>query len=197
MDLGTLDLLVYGPDLVNRQSDPVVDGDLEWLPKLKELMTDLMVRCNGVGLSASQVGIFKRYVVVELRNRCVIDLINPEITRLYGREIDGRECCLSIPPFGNECPVPRPEYVIVEASGTDYKRKQWTFRGEDARLVQRILDLTTGTFFIDRVSESRKRLVLEKFGIWKKEWERKGRPFPYEGGELNARNARSFATYGR
>lgn len=196
MDVSRLTLQIYGPDLINVESEPVMESDLDWLPKLKEYMVSTMRRCNGVGLAAPQLGVFKRYVVIELKNGAVIDLINPDITKMYGREIDGLEGCLSLPPGGNECPVPRMECVDVEAEGTAYGRKRWEFRRDDARVVQHELDHLTGTFFIDRVSDKRRRQVLERFVIWKREWERQGKPFPWEGNE-NARVARTLSTYCR
>lgn len=196
MDFSKIGLMYYGPEMIHHESDPVEDADLSWLPKLKEAMVAMMRKSDGVGLAAPQLGVFKNYIVVELRNGNVIDLINPEVTRLYGKEIDGLEGCLSIPPFDNECQVPRMEHIDIECFGTDYRKKSWTFRRDDARIVQHELDHLTGTFFIDRVSEKRRLEVLQRFSIWKREWEKQGKPFPF-GGESNARVARSFATYGR
>jgi len=196
MDFSKLGLIVYGPEMIHRESDPVEESDLEWLPKLRDAMIATMRKSCGVGLAAPQLGIFKNYIVVELRNGNVIDLINPEVTRLYGKEIDGLEGCLSMPPFGNECPVPRMENADVECYGIEYEFRKWSFRRDDARVVQHELDHLTGTFFIDRVSEKRRMEVLQRFRIWKTEWEKQGKPFPF-GGETNGRVARSFATYSR
>lgn len=178
---GNIKLMLYGPELINIESDPVTDDDLEWLPKLKTMMRSIMGQAGGIGLAAPQVGVFKNFVLIQLRDGTVIDLVNPEITRLYGKEIDSPEGCLSIPPAGNECRVPRTEYVDIESEGIEYERRKWKFFHTDARVVQHELDHLTGTFFIDRVAEKKRRLVLERFEAWKFNWERLGRPFPYGG----------------
>jgi len=168
---GNITLRYYGPELINVESDPVTDDDLEWLPNLKPMMLKIMREAGGVGLAAPQVGVFKNFVLIELRNGTVIDLVNPEITRLYGKETAAMEGCLSIPPAGNQCPVPRTEFIDIEAEGILYERRKWKFTHEDARVVQHELDHLTGTFFIDRVPEKKRRVVLEQFESWKRSME--------------------------
>jgi peptide deformylase len=65
--------------------------------------------------------------------------------------------------------VPRLEIVDVEASLADTPdvRREFTFRGPLARIVQHEIDHLTGTFFIDRVPERRRADVLERFQTWK------------------------------
>lgn len=163
-------LLIYGPLMINRLSEPVFEKDFGDIPLLRSYMVECMRRKDGVGLAAPQVGLFKQFVVIEHEKNEVIDLINPTIERMYGREQEDYESCLSIPPDGNECLVPRLETVHVEASTTKFPgvRQEFVFTGELARIVQHEIDHLTGTFFVDRVSLSRKREVIERFEWWKK-----------------------------
>ena len=91
-------------------------------------------------------------------------------TKMAGvREIEGVEACEGLPPSGNGCMVPRLEIVDVEAAlaETPYLRRKFTFRGIVARTVQHEIDHLMGTFFVDRVSEPRRKSVLQKFNSWK------------------------------
>jgi peptide deformylase len=162
-------LLIYGPEMNNILSKPIEESELPDIPKLLKYMVDVMRKCEGVGLAAPQIGCFKQFILVTKKDRSVVGLVNPEITRFYGREIEAREGCLSLPPPGNDCMVPRLETVDVEASlaETPHLRQAFTFHGAMARIVQHEVDHLTGTFFIDRVPERRKADVLEKFRNWK------------------------------
>jgi peptide deformylase len=98
-----------------------------------------------------------------------------------GKEIEMSEFDLSIPPHGNDCLVPRMESILIYAGTTEEpdRGKHFKFTGLTARTVHHEIDHLTGTFFIDRVGDKRKRLVLEKYQNWKTKWEAAGRPFPY------------------
>ena len=111
----------------------------------------------------------KQFMVIKRRDSSVIGLVNPEITRMYGREISEIERCVSLPPVGNECRVPRIETIDVETSlvHSPHIRKKLTFRGELARIVQHELDHLTGTFIVDRVSYCQRRDALDRFNSWK------------------------------
>lgn len=162
-------LLIYGPEMNHIVSKPIEESEWPDIPKLFGYMVDVMRKAEGVGLAAPQIGCFKQFALITRRDRSVVGLVNPEITRLYGKEIEGIEGCLSLPPRENTCMVPRLEIVDVEASlaETPNLRQAFTFRGSMARVVQHEIDHLTGTFFVDRISDRRRKDVLEKFNNWK------------------------------
>jgi peptide deformylase len=162
-------LQIYGPEINHVLSKPVEENEWSYLPKLFEYMKEVMRRAGAHGLSAPQIALFRQFIVIERYDGSVTGLINPEVVRLYGREIDRSESCLSLPPPGNGCLVPRLETVDVEAALVEKPelRTKLTFRGSIARIVQRQLDYLTGTFFIDRVAERRRSEVLDRFYSWK------------------------------
>ena len=162
-------LLTYGPEMNNILARPVEEAEWQEIPRLFEYMKEVMRRANKTSLAAPQIGCFRQFVLISKNEKHLIGLVNPEITRLYGREIERSEECLSLPPLGNKCRVPRLETIDVEASlaSDPDVRKKLTFRGREARIIQHELDHLTGTFFIDRVLERRKGDVLEKFHNWK------------------------------
>ena len=83
-------------------------------PRIATLIEDMietMNHANGVGLAASQVGILKRIVVIDVGEGPIV-LINPEILETEGSQT-GDEGCLSLP--GKAGQVTRPNYVKVRA----------------------------------------------------------------------------------
>ena len=74
-------------------------------------MKDTMYKAEGVGLAAPQVGILRRFCIIDVGDG-LIELINPVIMETSGSQI-GAEGCLSIP--GESAEVERPNYVKVRA----------------------------------------------------------------------------------
>jgi len=162
-------LLTFGPEINNVLAKPVEENEWEQIPLLFDYMLQVMRKADALGLAAPQIGCFKQFVLIQRNHGIVTGLVNPEIIRLYGREIEGVEACEGLPPSGNGCMVPRLEIVDVEAAlaETPYLRRKFTFRGIVARTVQHEIDHLMGTFFVDRVSEPRRKSVLQKFNSWK------------------------------
>ena len=122
----------------------------EMTPRIKELiddMLDTMYEADGVGLAASQVGVLRRIVVVDVGDGPVI-LINPEIIETSGSQT-GEEGCLSVPgKCGN---VTRPNYVRVRA--LDRNMEPYEMEGEElfARAVCHECDHLEGILYVDKV----------------------------------------------
>ena len=163
-------LLTYGPEMNNILAKPIEEAEWHEIPSLFAYMKEVMRKADGMGLTAPQIGCFKKFMLIEMPNRSVAGLLNPEVIRLYGQEIRGLEWCSNVPPPGNECIVPRMEIVDVEASlaGAPGVRRKFTFHGSLARIVQHEIDHLNGTFFVDRIAGvGRKKAILEKFNNWK------------------------------
>ena len=116
--------------------------------KLKRLMDDMaetMYEANGVGLAAPQVGIPIRMVVIDTGDG-LFELINPQIVKREGTEID-TEGCLSVPQIFGE--VERAAQVTVEFLNRRGKPQRITATGLFARCIQHELDHLEGKLFID------------------------------------------------
>jgi peptide deformylase len=163
-------LLTYGPQMNNILARPVEEKEWPDIPGLFKYMREVMRKADGFGLAAPQIGCFRRFILIEMPKGSVLGLLNPEITRLYGREINGLEWCSNVPPPGNESMIPRMGMVDIEASlatAPDYRRK-FTFHGRMARIVQHEIDHLDGISFVDRIpSEGRKKSILRMFHNWK------------------------------
>lgn len=182
----TYRVLTYGPSMIHVESEPVLPEDYADLPRLRRYMVEVMRRFEGVGLAAPQIGVFKSFIVFEDQDGTTVDMVNPYIARMYGKELEEEEGCLSLPPSGNVCLVPRMECVEVEAGTSRYpeRRAVYKLRSMSARVVQHEIDHLDGTFFIDRVSEKRRRLVMEQFKEW--EYQRNARMRHTQRGNGNA-----------
>ena len=107
--------IVLSPDPTLRQvAEPCTPGDPA-LKKLATKMAKVMYKNDGVGLSAPQVGVVKRIIVVdcdiENDEPTPITLVNPQIVESSGEPEKENEGCLSCP--GISVPVTRPPFVKV------------------------------------------------------------------------------------
>lgn len=122
----------------------------EITPKVSKLIDDMletMYDAEGVGLAASQVGILKRIVVIDVGEGPIV-LVNPVITETSGEQT-GWEGCLSVP--GKSGTVTRPDKVTVKAF--DRNMKEFTLTGEGllARAICHECDHLDGIVYVDKV----------------------------------------------
>jgi peptide deformylase len=124
----------------------------EITPRIKTLLDDMvetMRHANGCGLAAVQVGVLRRVVVMDVGDG-LLELINPEITKVEGEQI-GEEGCLSLPGLCGM--VKRPKVVQVKAQNREGK---WClYKGEDlkARCFCHELDHLDGVLYKDNLLE--------------------------------------------
>lgn len=118
--------------------------------RIRELLQDMidtMHEAKGVGLSAVQVGILKRVVVIDLYDgEKPLKLVNPQIVKEKGKQ-ECDEGCLSFP---NEyAKVVRPKEVTVKA--LDENGKEITIKAKDllAQALCHEIDHLDGNLFID------------------------------------------------
>ena len=115
------------------------------LHRLLDDMLETMRDAPGVGLAANQVGVPLQVAVIEVEER-VIEIVNPEIVRSTGEQLDW-EGCLSIPGYLAE--VTRAEKVTVKAR--DRRGKEFRVKGTEllARALQHEIDHLNGHLYID------------------------------------------------
>ncbi|MEE8194950.1 MAG: peptide deformylase, partial [Candidatus Bipolaricaulota bacterium] len=93
----------YGDSVLRQVADPVEVINKE-IKNISKKMVEAMLRANGVGIAAPQIGVAKRIIVFDLDGKLYI-LINPEIIETSEEEEENLEGCLSIP--GVDAPVVR------------------------------------------------------------------------------------------
>ena len=159
-----LQLRYYGDPVLRKRAEPVAEiTDVERQLAEDMLMT-LEVTGNGIGLAATQVGILKRLIIVDIGEEDdeeyePLVLFNPLILSSEG-EIVAEEGCLSIPDVTAD--VKRPERIVVD--GIDIQGNPIHFEADGllARVLLHEIDHLNGVLFIDRISGLKRRLLSEE-----------------------------------
>jgi len=127
--------------------------------KLIEDMFETMYQNRGIGLTASQVGIFKQIVVIDIGRGPQV-FVNPKILKKEGKRVL-EEGCLSVP--GVFLKIKRAEEIEVEALNKEGENFKIRARGLLAHCLQQEIDHLNGILIIDRASiwEKLKRKILK------------------------------------
>lgn len=142
------DIVIEGDKILTKKCRVVEKFD-EKLAQLLDDMEETLVKAEGVGLAAPQVGLLKRVCIVDVGDEDgLIELINPKIIMFSGEQ-EGAEGCLSCPnEYGI---VKRPMYVTVKAQ--DRHGKEFTIKGEGlkARAFCHEIDHLDGILYKSKV----------------------------------------------
>ncbi|HYJ89816.1 MAG TPA: peptide deformylase [Pyrinomonadaceae bacterium] len=169
-----LEIVTYPNPVLLSVGKPVDAKDFEnGLAETIEQMFTTMYDAGGVGLAAPQVGISKRFFVMDVRdeegNLRPQTFINPQIIHIEGEQI-GEEGCLSFPGLFQT--VRREMRVVVRAQDVQGKEFEVNVEGLAARCVLHETDHCDGIVFIDRVTPlkremaKRKIKLLQQTGEW-------------------------------
>lgn len=141
--------LLNGEDpVLLRECSPVARFD-ETVGQLLTDLADTMRHHCGIGLAAPQIGVSLQACVVDI-GEGVIELVNPRIVGMEGRQTRG-ESCLSFPGVALE--LARPETVIVEAKDRYANDIRLEATGALARALCHEIDHLNGILFCDHLSE--------------------------------------------
>jgi peptide deformylase len=158
-------------DPVLRQKAEGVEAFDDDLRQLVHDMFEVMYAEEGIGLAAPQVGVSKRFFVMDVGEpgTRAQAIVNPVIVEQSGSE-RGEEGCLSLPGLIGE--VERAAKIVVE--GHDPEGNPLRLEASDlvARCVQHEIDHLDGVLFIDRLSPIKRKLLLSKWKKQRKEAER-------------------------
>jgi peptide deformylase len=153
---------------VRKFGDPVlratalpVDRFDESLASEVERMGELMHDALGIGLAATQLGVFHRVLVYRAYSDDPLTaLVNPVI-EWSGEELETlEEGCLSLP--GVHVEVERPAHVRVRARDVGGKQLIVEAEGLEARVIQHEIDHLDGILILDRIPrELRKQTMRE------------------------------------
>ena len=148
------EILVYPDPFLARKAAPVAAVN-DRIRALIHDMFETMYSAEGIGLAATQVGVGKRVVVLDVSpvDETVgpLAVVNPEIVSRSG-SVTGVEGCLSVPGVQGE--VCRAE--TVEVHGMDAQGDPLRIRADGilSRALQHEIDHLDGVLFIDRLSSS-------------------------------------------
>ncbi len=119
----------------------------ERLAQTLDDMAETMYKADGVGLAAPQVGILRRYCVIDI-GEGLIELVNPVVIEKQGIQHE-QEGCLSIP--GEYGITERPNYVKVRAQDRNGNNIVVEGEGLLARALCHEIDHLDGILFLDRL----------------------------------------------
>ena len=138
--------LRVAPDPILRQRAKRVRAIDAYIKKLAEDMVESMHAYNGVGIAAPQVGVSLRVIVIEIPDKPVITLINPEIVKKTG-ERDVSEGCLSIPGYRGD--IKRAETVLAKGQWLDGKEVRIKATDLLAQALEHEVGHIQGSLYID------------------------------------------------
>ncbi len=161
----TMSIRTYGDPVLRRLAEPVEAIDDE-TRRICERMVEAMIRSDGVGLAAPQIGISKRIIVLDVDGDFHV-LINPELLETSEETETFTEGCLSVP--GVHADVSRSAHATIEGTALDGSPVRITGEGLLARAIQHEIDHLNGNLFLDHLSPVRRQSLLKEFQRKRKE----------------------------
>ncbi len=142
---------------------------------IRQLMDDMletMYAHDGVGLAATQVGVAKRVIVMDIHfgNESLkpypLKMANPEILWHSEDQQTLNEGCLSVPE--QRAVVSRPAVVTVRYLDENNVTQELQADGDLACCVQHEIDHLNGVLFIDHLSRLKRDLIMKKLMKFKR-----------------------------
>lgn len=159
-----LQLRYYGDPVLRKKAEPVAEITDAELQLAEKMLITMYATGNGIGLAATQVGVLKRFLIVDISEVAdeeyePVMLFNPEILSAEGEAV-AEEGCLSIPNVTAD--VKRPEKVVIEGINVESEQVRIEADGLMARALQHEIDHLNGVLFIDRLSGLKRQLLAGK-----------------------------------
>ena len=138
-----------------------VDGDAR---RLMDDMLETMYLAPGVGLSAIQVGVTKRLIVIDVARKgddaMPLRLADPEIVAYSDEAVAMEEGCLSFPEHYAE--VKRPGAVSLHYTDEHNQQRELEADGLLARCIQHEMDHLDGILLVDHLSAIKRGIIIRK-----------------------------------
>jgi peptide deformylase len=149
--MALLQIRKFGDRTLKKKAKKIKKID-EQIIKLVHDMAETMKLGQGIGLSANQVGVLKRVIVIEadFENQRVLALINPKITKKSKGKNTDKEGCLSFPNIYLD--IKRSNKVKVKAKNIKGEKVAIEADGLLARALQHEIDHLNGILFYQRLS---------------------------------------------
>lgn len=149
--------LVYWPaDILKRVSEPLAEAPD---PQLIADMLETMTAQHGAGLSAVQVGVLKRVLVVDSASLGPKVFVNPVLTGHSTEMAVRREGCLSVPGFFED--IHRWLEVTITYRDEHFElHENVEFHGFIAHVLQHELEHLDGKLYLDHLPRARRSQIL-------------------------------------
>jgi len=165
-------ILCY-PDPVLARAAADVENIDEALIEAAEQMLEVMYAARGIGLAATQVGIDKRLVVVNIIGQPddAMALVNPVVVERQATA-EAEEGCLSVPGLFTR--IIRSARVLVKAYDLDGRERRFEAEGLAARVWQHEIDHLDGVLIVDRMSPVRRLAAARVLKGLERQFQRAG-----------------------
>ena len=157
-----LKIIKYPDPFLKQKCLPVTSFDKE-LKILADNMLKTMYESEGIGLSAIQIGVLKRVIVIDITEELKkpLILINPVITPSNSKFLEFKEGCLSFPGIYES--VKRNEEIAVDYNNIEGKKLSMKATGLLSICIQHEVDHLEGVVFLDRLSGLKRNRAEKKF----------------------------------
>ncbi len=165
--------IVEYPDKKLKEKSKAIEKFDKELHELLDAMYETMLKSNGIGLAAIQVGHAKQALLLNIPDEedkqsidTLIEMINPVITQKNGETVY-QEGCLSVPSFYED--INRYENITVNYQDRDGNTKRVEADGLLSIAIQHEIDHLNGILFIDKLSYSRRKKFEKEYKRVQKE----------------------------
>ena len=169
----TRKILIEPDPILRKKSSPLEKVD-DQTKKLMKDMLETMYKAPGIGLAATQIGILKRIIVIDIskneEKKTPLFLVNPEIIFRSKNTSVYEEGCLSLP--GQFAEIERPAECHLKYINFDGKTKELKADGLLSTCIQHEVDHLNGILFIDYLSKLKKNMIIKKLLKQKKSSQR-------------------------
>lgn len=181
MTMNKLTIAQFGNPVLRMQTKPlsktqILNPDTKKL--IGEMQSLLLDKKLGIGLASTQVGESISLAVIELQKtkvrpdieRMSLVIINPKITKVFGRRYQTWEGCISSGEgkAGLFAKVPRYKKVELEYLDENAVSHKKVFSGLAAHVIQHEVDHLNGTLFVDKVKDSTTYMTYSEYRKMKK-----------------------------
>jgi peptide deformylase len=171
--MAVLPILIAPDPRLKAKAKPVetVDDDLR---RFMDDMLETMYANDGFGLAATQVGVAKRVIVIDLNldegaikdPALIFKIVNPELLSASPETSVLDEACLSVPAQHGKVTRPaKVRFSYLDENNVSHDRE---VDGLFAACIQHEIDHLDGVLFIDRLSPLKRELILHKLAKMKK-----------------------------
>ncbi len=177
--MSILPIYLFGTEVLKKTAKSVESLDDSTVRLIYD-MFETMHEANGLGLAATQVGDLRRVITIDISDVTepnaegetedtthptspglprTLALINPKIMSEDGKW-SMEEGCLSLPNLHDE--VERAEKIRIRFFDAEFKEQELLADGLLARVILHELDHLNGVLFVDRVSKTKRSMLLPK-----------------------------------
>ena len=151
------EILKFGEPVLEQKAKRVRNFDGE-LKALADDMLETMLKAEGVGLAAPQVGVPLRLTVIKMPDEEPLFLVNPEVIEQKGTRLCA-EGCLSYPGYRGE--TVRSEMVKVKALDLNGDKLKIRADGLLAQALEHEIDHLSGILYTERIADKNSLKKIE------------------------------------